>query len=78
MLDVGCGFAQDLRQLVFDGAPAENIYGVEIENPFMELGYDLFLDRTKLPPTNFIAADVCEPDSDTKSLSEKFDIVYAS
>lgn len=63
---------------MFDGAPAENIYGVEIEKPFIELGYDLSLDRTKFQQTNFIAADVCEPDSDTKSLSEKFDIVYAS
>lgn len=78
LLDVGCGFAQDLRQLVFDGAPAENVYGLELERPFIDLGFDLFLDRAKLPPSNFIAADMLDPDSDARALVGKIDIVYAS
>ncbi|CAD6587884.1 MAG: hypothetical protein ASARMPRED_003269 [Alectoria sarmentosa] len=78
LLDVGCGFAQDLRHLVFDGALAENVYGVDIEKPFIDLGFELFLDRAKLPSTNFIAADMFDPESDAKNLSGQIDIVYAS
>ena len=64
--------------MVFDGAPAENVYGVEIEKPFIDLGYDLFLDRAKLPSANFIAADMIDPESDAKNLFGQIDIVYAS
>ncbi|KAF6226119.1 hypothetical protein HO133_008985 [Letharia lupina] len=78
LLDVGCGFAQDLRQLVFDGAPAENVYGIEIEKPFVDLGYDLFLDRAKIPSANFLAADIFKSDSAAKNLFGSIDIIYAS
>lgn len=77
--NVGCGFAQDLRQLVIDGAPAENVYGLELEKPFIDLGYELFQDRAKLPAANFVVADMLDPDPDTKApLLGKIDIVYAS
>lgn len=31
-----------------DGAPAENIYGTDVESEFMDLGYELFRDRDTL------------------------------
>ena len=38
----------DLRKLVFDGAPEENLTGVELEQGYIDLGYDLFNDRETL------------------------------
>ncbi|KAI1362329.1 hypothetical protein F5Y08DRAFT_312446 [Xylaria arbuscula] len=58
-IDIGCCFGQDLRQLVFDGVPSENLIGLDIEKPLVELGYELFLDRSTLK-SQFVIADVFE------------------
>ncbi|KAI1346758.1 hypothetical protein F5Y01DRAFT_308064 [Xylaria sp. FL0043] len=42
-LDIGCCFGQDLRQLVFDGVPSDHLIGLDVAQPLIELGYDLFL-----------------------------------
>lgn len=44
-LDLGCCLAQDLRKLVFDGVPSENLHGLDIEEGFIKLSYDLFRDH---------------------------------
>ncbi len=56
-LDVGCCFGQDLRQLVLDGVPSQNLTGLDIEGALMEYGYELFLDRQKLQ-SSFVVADI--------------------
>ncbi|KAI1814028.1 hypothetical protein GGS20DRAFT_550275 [Poronia punctata] len=56
-LDIGCCFGQDLRQLVFDGVSSENLVGLDIEKPLMDLGYEFFLDRDTLK-SRFLVADV--------------------
>ncbi|KAK5635843.1 hypothetical protein RRF57_011556 [Xylaria bambusicola] len=56
-LDIGCCFGQDIRQLVYDGVPSEHLVGLDIEQPLIELGYELFLDRQKLK-SQFTIADV--------------------
>ncbi|OCL02466.1 hypothetical protein AOQ84DRAFT_327380 [Glonium stellatum] len=76
-LDIGCCFGQDIRKLVADGAPSENTYGSDLRMDFMELGYDLFLDRETLK-TKFIAGDIFDPDSPIKQLDGKIDIINAS
>ena len=46
LLDAGCRPGQDLRTLVFDGAPsASNLYGLDISPAFFDLGFELFRDR---------------------------------
>ncbi|OIW26841.1 methyltransferase [Coniochaeta ligniaria NRRL 30616] len=47
-LDVGCCLGQDIRKLVYDGVPSENLAGIELEAGFVELGYELFRDRDTL------------------------------
>ncbi|KAL2059602.1 hypothetical protein ABVK25_000895 [Lepraria finkii] len=37
ILDIGCCFGQDIRQLVIDRVPAENIYGIDVELKFIDL-----------------------------------------
>jgi hypothetical protein len=76
LLDLGCCFAQDLRKLVFDGAPAENLHGSELEQGFLDLGYDLFKDKDKLT-SPLASGDFF----DQKTLSEDrhtFDMVHAA
>lgn len=56
-LDIGCCFGQDLRRLVLDGVPSENLVGLDIAGPLMDLGKDLFLDGQTLR-SSFVVADV--------------------
>ncbi|OCK84996.1 hypothetical protein K432DRAFT_319175 [Lepidopterella palustris CBS 459.81] len=77
-LDIGCCFGQDIRKLVADGAPSDNTYGSDLEMAFMELGYDLFLDRDTLK-TKWVAGDILNPeDAGLKQLDGKIDIVHAA
>ena len=77
LLDVGCCFGQDIRKTIVDGAPAENIYGLDIECKFIDLGYELFCDRETLKST-FIAKDMLDPAADCEDLDGKMDIIFIS
>ncbi|PYH42868.1 class I SAM-dependent methyltransferase [Aspergillus saccharolyticus JOP 1030-1] len=56
-LDLGCAMGQDIRYLVHQGAPAESLYGSDLQPEFISLGYDLFGDRSTLP-CEFIPSDI--------------------
>jgi hypothetical protein len=60
----------------YDGAPPENLYGTDLRQEFIDLGYDLFQDRETLKST-FIAADAFDPQSPLKQLNGRMSIVYA-
>ncbi|KUJ18433.1 uncharacterized protein LY89DRAFT_746723 [Mollisia scopiformis] len=75
-LDLGCCFGQDLRKLAADGAPSENLYGVDLRPEFFDMGYKLFRDR-ELLNANFIVADLFDSNSDLHSLNGKVDIISA-
>ena len=76
LLDMGCCFGQTVRQLVVDGAPAENTYGCDLQPDFIELGYRLFKDRDKLQ-TKFLVADIFDSASPLHDLKGHLDVVYA-
>lgn len=80
LLDLGCCLGQDIRKLVLDGAPAEHIYGLDLEAGLMDAGYDLFRDRGTLRST-FIAADILDDSSSSspelRGLDGQIDIVFA-
>ena len=78
ILDLGCALGQDVRQMITDGVPDHLVYGVELEAGFIDLGYDLFLDRETLK-SQFISADVLEksgPDPKLTAWDGKMDIIY--
>ena len=79
MLDLGCCFGHDIRKLILDGAPASHLYGIDIDPAFIELGYDLFLDRESLKST-FTTADMFLPPSKEliSLLGGGVDIIYAA
>ncbi len=74
-LDLGCCFGQEIRQLVFDGAPSSNTYGSDVWGEFMSIGYELFRDKKRLQST-FIAADVFDDASPLAGLAGQMNIVY--
>jgi SAM-dependent methyltransferase len=76
-LDIGCCMGQDIRKLVHDGAPQENIYGSDLKTEFWNIGYDLFLDKPTLK-TKFIDADIFDADSGLKELDGKLNLVHAA
>ncbi|KAE8376141.1 hypothetical protein BDV26DRAFT_294371 [Aspergillus bertholletiae] len=47
-IDLGCGVGQDIRRLVYDGAPGQNLIGLDIYGGFVDLGFELFQDRASL------------------------------
>lgn len=76
-LDLGCALAQDIRQLIYDGVPADNLYGVDLEQGFIDVGYDLFLDKQSLI-SKFIAGDIFDTSSEVSQLDGTVDILYAA
>jgi SAM-dependent methyltransferase len=76
-LDIGCCVGQDIRKLVHDGAPSENTYGSDLQKAFLDMGYDLFLDKSSLK-TTLIAADIFDSDSDLNQLDGKIDVIHAA
>ncbi|GAD97044.1 hypothetical protein SNOG_10728 [Paecilomyces variotii No. 5] len=77
-LDLACCLAQEVRQVVADGAPAENVYGADLSSDLMNLGYDLFLDKDKLG-VRFIQSDVLDSQSPLVAEFEgRFDVIHSS
>src|ERR1700744_4549081 len=74
-LDLGCCVGQEIRQLVFDGAPSANTYGSDLWGDFFAVGYELFSDKDKLQ-TTCIAADVFDDRSPLTKLTGKINIIY--
>ncbi len=58
-LDVGCCLGQDVRKLLYDGAPPASVAGAELNPAFIELGYELFRDRGNTE-TLLLAANILD------------------
>lgn len=74
-LDLGCCLGQEIRQLVFDGAPSTNTYGSDLRGEFFPVGYELFKDEDRLQ-TTFIAADVFDDSSPLVQLAGQINVIY--
>ena len=59
-LDLACAFGHVGRNLVYDGAPQENIISSDLRPEFWELGYQLFRDRETFH-CKFHQADIFDP-----------------
>lgn len=80
-LDLGTCLGQDVRKLAFDGVPASRLYGSDIEQSFIDTGYEMFLDQDKLPRDHFLCpGDVFQnPRENALSiLQDRVDILNAS
>ncbi|KAJ6104454.1 hypothetical protein N7523_010774 [Penicillium sp. IBT 18751x] len=78
LLDVGCAIGQELRQLVFEGVPSENLYSSDLRQDFYDIGYDLFADRDTLK-SEFFQGDIFDDNSAlVQKLTGKINIVNAA
>ena len=77
LLDLGCCFAQDIRKLAYDGVPTENLYACDLEQEFLDLGYDLFRDKSTMK-AHFFTANAIGEDAELDKLQGKIDFVYAA
>ena len=81
--DAGCCFGQELRHITYHGGiDSAQLYGFDLEQAFIETGYELFLDRGRLKST-FVAGNVlAAPDSEEGrqlvTFDGKMDIVFCS
>ena len=73
LLDVGCFLGQDLRRLVFDGAPSDRLYGVDIVSHW-DVGYDMFRDRGRFA-AHFIEGDILHPNEALQELHSSMDVI---
>lgn len=60
-----------------DGAPAHNLIGTDLQQGFIDLGYDLFRDRETLM-SKFFVSDILGNDASPTELNGKLDIIHAS
>ncbi|KAH8904619.1 hypothetical protein BR93DRAFT_826818 [Coniochaeta sp. PMI_546] len=74
-LDVGCCLGQDIRKLVYDGVPSENLAGIELEAGFIDLGYELFRDRDTLKSKFAVGTILDDTSTVLKELEGQFDVV---
>lgn len=57
LLDLGSCMGQDLRKLVYDGAPSQKLYASDVFPQYEGLSYELWRDKDSFPH-HFLADDV--------------------
>jgi SAM-dependent methyltransferase len=73
-LDLGCGLGQDIRRLVYDGAPSENLIGLELRQAFVDLGHELFQDKSDLK-SKFLVQNFFVDTPEITSLAKKVKVI---
>jgi SAM-dependent methyltransferase len=76
LADLGCGLGQELRALVAAGVPPTSLYGLEVLDGFVELGFELFKDKATMG-SRFIVADLLTIPSVPAQLQGKMDFIFA-
>lgn len=73
LMDVGCFVGHDLRRLVYDGAPSDKLYAVDIISHW-DVGYEMFRDRGRFE-AHFIEADIVSQSGKLTQLKGQIDII---
>jgi SAM-dependent methyltransferase len=76
LVDLGCGFGQELRTLVAAGVAPTSLYGVDVSDGFVELGLELFRDKATMQ-SRFIVTDLLNSPSVPAQLQGKVNFVFA-
>ncbi|EMD41570.1 hypothetical protein CERSUDRAFT_110118 [Gelatoporia subvermispora B] len=56
-LDIGCAFGTDVRQVILDGYPVENVVASDIQSEFWQIGLELYRSTPETFPVPFVAGD---------------------
>ncbi|KAG6835625.1 hypothetical protein H0H93_016406 [Arthromyces matolae] len=60
-LEIGCFFGVDIRKVVADGWPIENVVASDLRSEFWTCGHQLFKSTPETFPATFIPGDVFDP-----------------
>ncbi|KAF8896607.1 hypothetical protein BD779DRAFT_597846 [Infundibulicybe gibba] len=60
-LDIGCCMGVEIRQVVADGWPIENIVASDLHGGFWECGHELFRSSHETFPVPFVQGDALDP-----------------
>ncbi|KPI45476.1 uncharacterized protein AB675_594 [Cyphellophora attinorum] len=83
-LDLGTCLSQDMRKLIYDGAPPLHCYGADIIPAYIDAGYKLFNDAERFPRDTqfFCPMDIFDEDPSSNPLLKgsggKVDIIHAT
>lgn len=69
-LDLGTCLGQDLRKLIYDGAPVQNLFGCDVFPQYESVGHALFRDAETFQG-RFITADLFDTTSDGELMRTK-------
>ncbi|KAG1862055.1 hypothetical protein DFJ58DRAFT_700601 [Suillus subalutaceus] len=61
-LDVGCGFGNDIREVILDGFPAARAIGTDLRQELWDLGHELFKSTPETFPAHFVGGDAFNPE----------------
>ncbi|PGH14004.1 hypothetical protein AJ79_03273 [Helicocarpus griseus UAMH5409] len=79
LIEIGCFLGNDLCRLAFDGAPTDNMYGVDIVNHW-DVSFAMYRDRGRFK-AQFIQANLLSNLDESPALKElqgTVDIIYVS
>ena len=77
LLDLGCGFGQELRPLAAAGVPTTSLFGIDISDGFIELGFQLFNDKATMQ-SQIVAADLLASAATPAHLDGKVNFIFAA
>lgn len=79
LLDLACCVGQFIRKFAHDGVQVSQLCGSDLRPEFIEIGYELFRDRDRLPPSCFAPGDMLNPaDASLARLDGSITLVHAS
>ncbi|KAG8630059.1 hypothetical protein KVT40_001678 [Elsinoe batatas] len=80
LVDVGCCMGTDMRKLIQDGFPAQNVTGIDCQPKFFDIGLELYNHTQKDLKVHLIGADVLASDffDRHQGLKGTFDIVHSA
>ncbi|KAF8589984.1 hypothetical protein K439DRAFT_1331348 [Ramaria rubella] len=58
LIDIGCCFGHDIRTIIADGYPIENVLGLDLKRELWDVGNKLFNSTSTSFPVPFIAGDI--------------------
>ncbi len=80
LLDLGCCMGQTMRAVIHDGVPTSRVYGLDVNDEFIEVGYDLFQDRDRIA-SQFVIGDILSPSASTdfalSKVRNRMDYIWA-
>jgi SAM-dependent methyltransferase len=76
LLDLACAFGHAARNLVYDGAPVENVISGDLRQEFWDLGYQLYCDKDRFHGV-FFQGDFFDS-SYLQEYNGKFDMIHNS